>query len=51
MTSGAPFYFSLDGGVTNLHSKNNFVTGNPDDLGTGHRTGHMTPSTTALVPA
>ncbi len=31
--SGAPSYFSIDGGVTNLHSWNNFVTGNHDDLG------------------
>ena len=31
--TGAPSYFSIDGGVTNLRSWNNFATGNHDDLG------------------
>jgi len=32
-TTGAPSYFSIDGGVTDLNNWNNFQTGNGGDLG------------------
>jgi hypothetical protein len=51
MGTGAPSYFSVDGGATNLGNYNNFQTGNSGELGDWAPSAATTPSTTTATSA